>query len=183
MRRHPCLSRRLSFLPRTPLPRVNYLLKFCQAALNLFSERNWDRRFTVAFRVIWLLWLQAIELIHLRRSAEMSVFCWQNALTFNRMTDMKSSWKALLIVIVGAAALLVGGYASQPPAPPTTFDNGSDCFVDEQSDCTERCITEHNCCVKSCNWVESKAKSKCLKYCKANLEYCYQKCDEDSEAD
>jgi hypothetical protein len=95
---------------------------------------------------------------------------------------MKSSGKALLIVV----AIVCGGYASQALAsetPPLTPDYRHDCVVDERSDCAERCLTEHNCCIKSCNWVESKAKSKCIKHCKSILKKCYQECDEKPAAD
>jgi hypothetical protein len=90
---------------------------------------------------------------------------------------MKGSSKALLI----AVALVLGGYTSQTLAsetPPENPDYLDDCVEDERSDCAERCLTEHNCCIKSCNWVEPKAKSKCIKHCKTILKKCYQKCDE-----
>jgi len=95
---------------------------------------------------------------------------------------MKSSGQALLIVI----AMVLGAYGIQMLAsetPPTISDNRDDCAADERSDCAERCLTEHNCCIKSCNWVESKAKSKCIKHCKSILEKCYQTCEEKPEAD
>ena len=90
---------------------------------------------------------------------------------------MKNIGKALVVVI----ALVLGGYASQAflsDTPPIVPDYLDDCVVDEQSDCAQRCITEHNCCIKSCNWVEPKAKSKCIKQCKSALKKCHQKCDE-----
>jgi len=90
---------------------------------------------------------------------------------------MKGCGKALLIV----AAMVLGGYASPTLAsdtPPMTSDYQEDCVVDEQSVCADKCITEHNCCIKSCNWVEPKAKSKCLKHCESILNKCHQECDE-----
>ena len=95
---------------------------------------------------------------------------------------MKNSWKALFI----AVAMVFGGYASltlTSETPPTAPDFQEDCVVDERSDCAERCLTEHNCCVKSCNWVEPKAKSKCIKHCKTILKKCHQECDEKPAAD
>ena len=95
---------------------------------------------------------------------------------------MKSSMKALLIVV----AMLLGGFVSPALAsetPPTNSNYEDDCVVDERSDCAERCLTEHNCCIKSCNWVKPKAKSKCVKHCKSILEKCYQECDEKPAAD
>jgi hypothetical protein len=94
---------------------------------------------------------------------------------------MKGHQKALLIAAALAIALLVGGYASQtsaPAIPPTIADEQTDCVVDEQSDCAERCQTEYNCCIKSCNWVERKARSGCIKHCKSTLEHCNRQCDE-----
>jgi hypothetical protein len=89
---------------------------------------------------------------------------------------MKSKMKVLLIVV----AIVLGGFASLTLAPETPRmppDNQEDCVVDERSDCAERCVTEHNCCIKSCNWVEPKAKSKCLEHCESILKKCRQKCD------
>jgi len=62
-------------------------------------------------------------------------------------------------------------------------DYQDDRAVDERSDCAERCITEHNCCIKSCNWVEPKAKSTCLRHCESILKKCHQECDERPAAD
>ena len=90
---------------------------------------------------------------------------------------MKSSRKALLIVV----ALVLAGYTIQTlvsETPPMPSDYRDECVVDEQSDCAQRCLTEHNCCIKSCNWVEPKAKSKCIKYCKSILKQCHQECGE-----
>lgn len=95
---------------------------------------------------------------------------------------MKSSIKALLIIL----AMVLCGFASHTLASETsrtTSDYQDDYTVDKRSDCSERCLTEHNCCVKSCNWVEPKAKSKCIKHCKSILNKCYQECDEKSAAD
>ena len=95
---------------------------------------------------------------------------------------MNTSRKALLIVV----AMLLGGYASQPLAsetPPVTSDDQDECVVDERSECAERCLTEHNCCIKSCNWVEPKKKSKCIKQCKSILKKCNRECDEKPVAD
>lgn len=96
---------------------------------------------------------------------------------------MKSSMKALLIVLV----MVLGCFASYTLAsetPRINSDYQDDCEeVDERSDCAERCLTEHNCCVKSCNWVEPKAKSKCIKHCKTILNKCNQECDEKPAAD
>lgn len=95
---------------------------------------------------------------------------------------MKTSVKVLLIVI----AVMIGGYASQQLASetaPATPEFRDDCVVDEQSDCAARCITEHNCCIKSCNWVEPKAKSKCLEHCETILKKCNQECDQKPAAD
>ena len=90
---------------------------------------------------------------------------------------MRSGMKALLIVV----ALVLGGFTIYTLASETLpIDSGQqeDCVVDERSECAERCLTEHNCCIKSCNWVEPKAKSKCLKACKSILNTCNQACDE-----
>jgi len=95
---------------------------------------------------------------------------------------MKSRGKALLIVV----AIVFGGYASQALASetlPATSDYRDDRVVGERSDCEERCFTENNCCIKSCNWVEAKAKSKCIKHCKSISKKCYQECDEKPAAD
>jgi len=103
-------------------------------------------------------------------------------ISISRTADMKSRGKALLIVI----AMVFGGYASQTLAsetPPMNSDYRDYRVVDERSDCAERCLTEHNCCIKSCNWVEPKAKSKCIKHCKSILKKCYQECDEKPAAD
>ena len=67
--------------------------------------------------------------------------------------------------------------------PRMSLDYQDDRAVDERSDCAKRCITEHNCCIKSCNWVESKAKSACLKHCESILNKCHQECDEQPAAD
>jgi hypothetical protein len=99
-----------------------------------------------------------------------------------RTTDMKNSWKVLLI----AVAMVFGGYATQTllaETPPTVPNYQDDCDVDEQSDCAETCLTEHNCCIKSCNWVDPKAKTKCIKHCKSILKKCHQECDEEPAAD
>lgn len=90
--------------------------------------------------------------------------------------------KALLVVV----ALVLGGYAIQAllsETAPTTEDYRDECVVDERSDCAERCLTEHNCCIKSCNWVEPKAKSKCIKHCKSIANKCYRECGEKPAAD
>lgn len=95
---------------------------------------------------------------------------------------MTSNARALLIVV----AMVFGGYSSQTIAsetPPATSDNREDCVVDERSDCLERCLTEHNCCIKSCNWVKPKEKSKCLKRCDSNEKQCQQACDEKPAAE
>lgn len=95
---------------------------------------------------------------------------------------MKSGGKTLLIVV----ALVLGGYASPTHAsetPPATLDYLDDCVVDEETSCAQRCITEHNCCIKSCNWVEQRAKSKCIKRCKSILKKCYQECDREPAVD
>jgi hypothetical protein len=100
----------------------------------------------------------------------------------NRTADMKRSGKALLIVV----ALALGGFAGHPLASetaPQIPDYLDDCVVDEQSDCAQRCITEHNCCIKSCNWVDKRDKSKCLKQCKSILKKCYRECDQKPAAD
>ena len=67
--------------------------------------------------------------------------------------------------------------------PRMSSDYQDDRAVDERSDCAERCITEHNCCIKSCNWVEPKKKSKCIKQCKSILKKCNRECDEKPVAD
>jgi len=67
--------------------------------------------------------------------------------------------------------------------PRMSSDYQDDLAVDERSDCAERCITEHNCCIKSCNWVKPKAKSTCLKHCESILKKCNQECDERPAAD
>ncbi len=90
---------------------------------------------------------------------------------------MKSNAKVLLIVV----AVVLGGFASHTLAsetPRKDSDYQEDCLVDEQSDCAERCVIDHNCCIKSCNWVEPKAKSKCLKHCKSIMKKCHQECGE-----
>ena len=94
---------------------------------------------------------------------------------------MRNGRKTLLIVL----AMVLGAYVAVTPAsepPPPTSDTQEECVVDERAECTERCITEHNCCVKSCNWVKSKDKSKCLKQCKSVLKKCEQACDEQQVA-
>ncbi len=104
------------------------------------------------------------------------------ATSINGMADMKSRTKALLIVV----AMVFGCYASQTLAsetPPMASDSQDDCVVDEQIECAERCLTEKNCCIKSCNWVEPKAKSTCIEHCKVSLEKCYQECDKKPAAD
>ena len=67
--------------------------------------------------------------------------------------------------------------------PRMSSENQGDRAVDERSDCAERCITEHNCCIKSCNWVEPKAKSTCLEHCESILQKCHQECDDKPAAD
>ena len=87
---------------------------------------------------------------------------------------MKSGARALVI----AVAIVFGGHASEALAsesPPTTPDH--------RDDCAERCLTEYNCCIKSCNWVQPKTKSDCLKQCKSIRKKCYQACDEKPAAD
>jgi len=68
-------------------------------------------------------------------------------------------------------------------SPRMSSDNQDDRSVDEGSDCAASCITEHNCCIKSCNWVEPKAKSACLKHCESILQKCHQECDDKPAAD
>ncbi len=95
---------------------------------------------------------------------------------------MKSSGKVLLIIV----AIAFSGYATQTllsESPPVTSDYRDDCVVDERSDCVERCQTEHNCCIKACNYVEPKAKYKCLQHCEGIFRNCKQKCDEQPAAD
>ena len=80
---------------------------------------------------------------------------------------------------------MLGAYPSLTLAsetPPSTSNDQDECVVDERSDCAERCLTEHNCCIKSCNWVEPKKKSKCIKQCKSDLKKCYRACDENPVA-
>ena len=99
----------------------------------------------------------------------------------NRTAGMKNIGKALMLVV----ALVLGGYASQAflsDTPSMALDYLDDCVVEEQSNCTQRCITEHNCCVKSCNWVRERDRSKCLKRCKSVLRKCYRDCDEERAA-
>lgn len=93
---------------------------------------------------------------------------------------MKSCLKALLIVVV---MVLGAGLAHASETAPITSDYLENCVVDEGSDCEARCLTEHNCCIKSCNWVEPKAKSKCIEHCKTILEKCNRECDEKPAAD
>ena len=93
---------------------------------------------------------------------------------------MRTYMKVLLIIV----AVVLGGFtihtlASQTPQE--SPDYLEDCAADEQSDCAARCIIEHNCCIKSCNWVEKKAKSKCLEHCESILKKCYQDCDKNPE--
>ena len=98
------------------------------------------------------------------------------------MADMKSRTKALLIVV----AMVFAGFAGQTllsETPTGSSDYLGDCVVDERSDCAERCQTEHNCCIKACNYVEPKAKYKCLQHCEGILRKCNQKCDEKPAAD
>ena len=95
---------------------------------------------------------------------------------------MKSSMKALLIVV----ALVLGGFAGHTLASetsPTNSDYQDDRVIDERSDCAERCFTEHNCCIKSCNWVKPKAKSECIEHCKSISNKCYQECDDKTATD
>jgi len=95
---------------------------------------------------------------------------------------MKSSMKAPLIIV----AVVLAGFASLTLASetlPMKSDYETDCVVEERSDCAERCLTENNCCIKSCNWVEPKAKSACIKHCKSVLKKCHLKCDEKPAAD
>lgn len=95
---------------------------------------------------------------------------------------MKAFSETLLIVV----ALVTGGSAGHALAsetPPTTLDYLQDCVVDEQSDCAQRCLTEHNCCVKSCNWVEKRAKTKCIAHCKSVLKKCTRECDQKAATD
>ena len=103
-------------------------------------------------------------------------------MAINGRADMKSRMNALLVFL----ALVLGGfgiYTLASETPPINSDNQDDCVADEQSDCAERCLTEHNCCIKSCNWVEAKAKSVCIKHCKSTLKKCYQECDDRPAAD
>lgn len=95
---------------------------------------------------------------------------------------MNGGRKALLIIV----ALVLGGFAIQAlvsETPPETAEYREECVVDEQSDCAERCLAEHNCCVKSCNWVAPRAKSKCIKQCESVLNKCYRECGEKPAAD
>lgn len=95
---------------------------------------------------------------------------------------MKTSWKALLIL----AALVLVGFASLAlvsETPPIVSDYEQDCVVDERSDCAERCIIEHNCCIKGCNYVEPRAKSKCIAHCQTILDKCERECDQKPAAD
>ena len=88
---------------------------------------------------------------------------------------MKTFMKVLLIVV----ALVLGGFAIHTlasDAPQKEPDYQEDCAADEQSDCAARCIIEHNCCIKSCNWVEKRAKSKCLEHCESILKKCHEQC-------
>ena len=94
---------------------------------------------------------------------------------------MKNIHKALVIV----TALVLSGYASQAflsDTPSMAPDYLDDCVVDERSDCARRCITEHDCCVKSCNWVRERDRSECLKRCKSDLRTCNRECDEEPTA-
>ena len=90
---------------------------------------------------------------------------------------MKHTGKALLIVVV-LAFVAFAGQTLISESPPATPDTREDCIVDEQSDCAARCQTEYNCCIKSCNWVEPKAKSTCIKHCESILAKCERECDE-----
>jgi hypothetical protein len=95
---------------------------------------------------------------------------------------MKSLARVFLVVV----ALVIGGYASQAyfsDTAPMASDYRDDCVVDDQSNCTQRCLTEHDCCVKSCNWVRERDRSECLKRCKSVLRKCYQDCDEEAALD
>ena len=86
--------------------------------------------------------------------------------------------RAMVLFIVTAVAL--GAYASDEPGPETPSmppDFRENCVVDEQSDCEAKCVTEHNCCIKSCNWVKEDARKLCLKHCESILAKCKQACD------
>jgi hypothetical protein len=99
-----------------------------------------------------------------------------------RTAGMKSIARVFLVVV----ALVIGGYASQAyfsDTAPMASDYRDDCVVDDQSNCTQRCLTEHDCCVKSCNWVRERDRSECLKRCKSVLRKCYQDCDEEAALD
>ena len=84
-----------------------------------------------------------------------------------------------LIELVLALALVgaVAGCAGQTPRPCTAPTTSG-----EQSECVCDCRTLHDCCIKSCNWVdmpyaaESQSKTKCIKDCNSALERCNQKC-------
>ena len=91
---------------------------------------------------------------------------------------MKSSGQALLIVIATMPGVIFAGQTLAFETPPSSSNDQEECIVDEGSDCAQRCLTEHNCCIKSCNWVEPKKKSKCIKQCKSTLKKCYRGCDE-----
>ena len=87
---------------------------------------------------------------------------------------MKSSGKALLIVV----AMVIAVYASETLAsetPPMTWDL--------RDDCEQKCLTEHDCCIKSCNWMEPRAKSKCIKHCRSIMKECSRECDGQSVRD
>ncbi len=90
---------------------------------------------------------------------------------------MKHAGKALLILVV----LAFVAFASQTlvsETPTAIPDTREDCVVDEQGDCAARCQTEYNCCIKSCNWVEPKAKTVCIKHCESILNKCNEECAE-----
>ena len=146
-----------------------------QLALGLLVFSTWREWYTPAVHLAWRVCRQV--------PIEFSSGCPKLITTsVNRTADMKSRDKALLIFV----ALVFGGSASQTLASqsyPITSDHRGECVAEERSDCAERCLTEHNCCIKSCNWVEPKAKSVCIKHCKSILKKCNQECNKKPEAE
>jgi hypothetical protein len=69
-------------------------------------------------------------------------------------------------------AVAVVGCAAQTPAPPTPTPTS-----DSQIECVGNCCTLHDCCIKSCNWVETRSRNKCINKCNAAVAKCYQECE------
>ena len=76
-----------------------------------------------------------------------------------------SAWMIIIIIaVVGCTKP-----APLPTKPPTTSD--------DQANCVNKCLMLRDCCIKSCNWVDTSCQLECRNNCVSDLGQCYETCE------